>query len=174
MAHQFLVSCTVTSRDFIIKYFAFVLLLLFLWTINNFLAKSSNKYDKGIKSNVDKAKNIALDRLKVENSDQNLIGSVVNGLGTFLKTLVVSPLTGVLNIIPFLNDTIAGALDGGSKGLKNGQLLNGVFGILGGVGDGATKAFKRTTAKIGNNVLKGERNRLNIIFMGVVQCSHLW
>lgn len=124
-------------------------------TINNFIAGSSNKYDKGIKANTDKAVSLAKADLKAQNSGKDFIGSILYDLGTFLKTRLVPPLTGVSNAIPILKETISGALEGGSDGLKDGNLLNGVLGTVGGLTSGLTTGSLETTAKIGINTLKG-------------------
>lgn len=157
MAHQFHVSCTIPSRD--IDDFAFV---FDFRTINNFIADSSDEYDKGIKANADEAVSLAVADLKERNSRAGLAGSTFNDLVIFLKSFLGPQLIGVSSVLPFLKDTIVGALKGGSKSLKHGNLVKGVFGTVGGLAKGATTGFQKIGAKIGTFIFTGERNRMNI------------
>lgn len=103
-------------------------------------AERSNKYDAEIEANLDKA--------TAQQDPKNSLGSVV-------KPLLGSILTGTSELLPFLKETIDGALDGGSEGLKDGNLVDGLDGILGGLLNGFTKSFTEVVATSLAEFLKG-------------------
>lgn len=96
--------------------------------------------------------------MKANNADQGFLGSTLNDLSIFSKSLLAPQLIGATNVLPFLKDAISGALEGGSNGLKHGNLLDASFGILSGLASGATEGFQKVGAKIGKSVVKGDRN----------------
>lgn len=119
------------------------------------LVKTSNEYATQISAKVAEATDIAVAAQKAKNSQQNIIGSALGGLFLFLKTLLVPASTFVFQLIPFLLNVIAGALDGLAKG--------GLIGILGGAARIAVIERRKGFGQSGMDFLKGEYNRFDCI-----------
>lgn len=92
--------------------------------------------------------------------DQGLIGSILNDVGIIEKQTVGIILTGASQTIPFLKEVIGGAFNGGSKGLKDGNLINGLFGTIAGLLDSVSTGFRKSTSKAIAKSFEGELNRI--------------
>lgn len=86
---------------------------------------------------------MAVAQQQAKNVGKNDIEAALNDLSIIPKAYVGSTLAGAQNTIPILKDIIGGALKGGSKGLKEGNLINALIGTLGGASSGATTGLQQ-------------------------------
>lgn len=95
-------------------------------------------------------------------SAEDLIGSILNGLWTALGQIVFPTLSFVEGAPSFLWKIIGGALRGLSNGLKNGNLIEALTGLLGGLARNVTRGFQKILTRAIAKFLQGKRNAMSI------------